>query len=76
MTLTLPVLEAARRVLFLVAGAEKASILRKVLCEHPDPPLPAQMVKPREGERLFLVDEAAAGQLSGSHSQPIPKGKS
>src|SRR5947209_881700 len=76
MTLTLPVLEAARRVVFLVAGAEKAFILREVLCEHPDPPLPAQMVKPREGERLFLVDEAAAGQLSGSHSQPITKGKS
>src|SRR5579864_6794344 len=76
MTLTLPVLEGARRVVFLVAGAEKASILREVLCEHPDPPLPAQMVKPRDGERLFLVDEAAAAKLSASQSQPIPKGKS
>jgi 6-phosphogluconolactonase len=76
MTLTLPVLEAARRAVFLVAGAEKASILLQVLCEHPDPPLPAQMVKPREGERLFLVDEAAAAKLSASQSQPIPKGKS
>src|SRR5437588_2972221 len=76
MTLTLPVLEAARRVVFLVAGAEKASILREVLCERRDPPLPAQMVKPREGERLFLVDEAAAAKLSAAQSQPIPKGKS
>ncbi len=76
MTLTLPVLEGARRLVFLVAGAEKASILREVLCEHPDPPLPAQMVKPREGERLFLVDEAAAAKLSASQSRPIPKGKS
>ena len=76
MTLTLPVLEAARRVVFLVAGAEKASILREVLCAHPDPPLPAQMVKPREGERLFLVDEAAAGELSASQPDPLPKGKS
>jgi len=58
-----------------VAGEEKASILREVLCNHPDPPLPAQMVKPREGERLFFVDEAAASQLSASQSQPIPKGK-
>ena len=76
MTLTLPVLEAARRVLFLVTGAEKAAILREVLCGHPDPPLPAQMVKPREGERLFLVDEAAAAKLSSPKTQPIPKGKS
>ena len=76
MTLTLPVLEAAQRAVFLVGGAEKASILREVLCNHPDPPVPAQMVKPREGERLFLVDEAAAAKLLASQSQPIPKEKS
>jgi 6-phosphogluconolactonase len=76
MTLTLPVLEAARRVVFLVAGAEKASILREVLCGHPDPPLPAQMVKPREGERLFFVDQAAAVMLPASQPQSIPKGES
>ncbi|PYU22613.1 MAG: 6-phosphogluconolactonase [Acidobacteria bacterium] len=76
MTLTLPVLEAARRVVFLVAGAEKAFILHEVLCERRDPPLPAQMVKPREGERLFLVDEAAAVKISSSQSRPIREGKS
>ena len=75
MTLTLPVLEAARRVLFLVAGAEKAAILREVLCGHPEPPLPAQMVKPREGERLFLVDEAAAAKLSSCQAESVPKAK-
>ena len=75
MTLTLPVLEAARRVAFLVTGAEKAPILYEILCEHRDPPLPAQMVKPREGERLFLADEAAAAKICASQSQPIPKGK-
>jgi 6-phosphogluconolactonase len=63
MTLTLPVLEAARRILFLVTGPEKAATLREVLCGHPDPPLPAQMVKPRNGERIFLVDQAAAALL-------------
>jgi 6-phosphogluconolactonase len=75
MTLTLPVLEGGRRIAFLVSGAEKASILRAVLCDRSDPPLPAQMVQPREGERIFLVDEPAAAQLS-SQSQPMPKGKS
>lgn len=76
MTLTLPVIEAARRLVFLVAGAEKSSILYEVLCERRDPPLPAQMVKPREGERLFIVDEAAAEKISAAQPQPIPKGKS
>ncbi len=75
MTLTLPVLEAARRVLFLVSGAEKAAILQEVLCGHPEPPLPAQLVKPREGERLFLVDEAAAAKLSSCQAESVPKAK-
>jgi 6-phosphogluconolactonase len=70
-----PVLEGARRVLFLATGAEKAAILREVLCGRPDPPLPVQMVKPREGERLFLIDEAAAANLSTPQTQPVPKGK-
>ena len=75
MTLTLPVLEAARRVVFLVSGAEKASILREVIFGHLEPPLPAQLVKPREGERIFLVDAAAAGKLSSSEPESVPKGK-
>ena len=66
MTLTLPVLEAAQRILFLIAGSEKAAILRVVLQEHPEPPLPAQMALPRHGERIFLVDEAAAALLEPS----------
>jgi 6-phosphogluconolactonase len=63
MTLTLPVLEAAQRVLFLVSGPEKAAALREVLGEQRGEPLPAQMVSPHNGERIFLVDEAAASLL-------------
>jgi 6-phosphogluconolactonase len=65
MTLTLPVLEAARRILFLVTGRDKAATLREVLCGHPEPPLPAQLVQPRNGERIFLVDGGAAALLEG-----------
>jgi 6-phosphogluconolactonase len=63
MSLTLPVLEAAQRVLFMVTGSEKAATLREVLLGNAQPPLPAQMVRPRNGERTFLVDQAAAADL-------------
>ena len=63
MTITLPVIEAAEQVLFLVTGSQKAAMLRVVLCGNSDRELPAQMVHPRHGERIFLVDEAAARLL-------------
>lgn len=64
MTLTLPVLNAARRVLFLVVGSEKAAMLRTVLEEKLDPPLPSQLVQPTDGQRWFVVDRAAAALLT------------
>jgi len=67
MTLTLPVLEAAMRVVFLVAGPEKAGILHAVLQTKPEPPYPTQMVQMRDnGLKLFLIDEAAAAMLEPS----------
>jgi len=75
MTLTLPVLDAAMRVIFLVVGQEKAEILHEVLQGKADPPYPAQLVQPRHhGIKMFLVDRAAAALLKpdeparGSHS--------
>jgi len=77
MTLTLPVLDAALRVVFLVVGAEKAEILHAVLVDKPDPPFPAQMVQPRDGSKLFLVDQAAAALLEPGTPQTAgsPHGK-
>jgi 6-phosphogluconolactonase len=63
MTLTLPVIEAAQRILFLVTGSQKAAMLRVVLCGSAGRQLPAQMAQPRNGERIFLVDAAAARLL-------------
>ena len=63
-TLTPPVLNAAERVMFLVTGADKAPALKAVL-EGPREPaqLPAQMVRPRRGTVLWLVDRTAASML-------------
>lgn len=62
-TLTLPVINSAETVLFLVSGKEKADIVAKVLSEPFLPRgLPAQRVRPN-GSLQWFVDEAAAGKL-------------
>ncbi len=63
LTLTLPVLNAARRVVFLVAGSDKAAALARVLGEQTGAPLPASLVQPKQGTTLWLVDTAAAALL-------------
>lgn len=73
LTLTVPVLNAARCVMFLVAGHEKAESLERVL-EGPRNGLefPSQLIAPPEGDSLWLVDEAAAARLSTRPPNPPP----
>ncbi len=63
-TLTPAVINAAAEVLFLVSGAAKAGILRRVL-EGPRRPqsLPAQAIAPTNGRVRWCVDAAAAAEL-------------
>ncbi|MDQ3043544.1 MAG: 6-phosphogluconolactonase, partial [Chloroflexota bacterium] len=65
LTLTAPVLNAAREILFLIAGEQKAGILKRVL-EGDDPPkiLPARIIQPTHGNLTWLVDRAAATELT------------
>jgi 6-phosphogluconolactonase len=63
-TLTLPVLNAAGRVLFLVAGEKKAGAVARVLGRsQPAEPLPAGRVRPSGGALTWLLDRAAAQGL-------------
>jgi len=75
MSLTLPVLNAGYRVLFLVTGENKAQALHDVLFGTHEPPLPARLVTAPEGVREFLVDRAAASRL-GVRSAARTKDKS
>ena len=61
-TLTPAVLDAAAAIVFVVAGAGKASRLRDVL-EGPPGRFPAQLVRPRDGSLEWMIDAAAASRL-------------
>jgi 6-phosphogluconolactonase len=64
-TLTAPAASNAAQVIFMVTGADKAPALKAVL-EGPIEPeqLPAQLLQPKNGKLLWLVDTAAGGMLS------------
>jgi 6-phosphogluconolactonase len=61
-TLTLPVINHSACVMFLVSGADKASIVRDVL-KNENANLPAQRVRPTDGRLLWLLDRAAGSGL-------------
>jgi 6-phosphogluconolactonase len=60
--MTLPVLNNARHVLFLVTGRNKAAVLQQVL-EDETPRYPAQMINPRSGSLVWFADRDAASLL-------------
>jgi 6-phosphogluconolactonase len=62
-TLTVPVINAAREVLFLVAGAEKAAAVEQAFAGKPDRGAPASLIAPASGAMTVLLDPAAAGRL-------------
>ena len=64
LTLTVPVLNHATNVIFLISGESKATILKKVLegKRHPQC-LPSQLIQLVNGRLLFIVDSMAAREL-------------
>lgn len=63
-TLTPAVINKASQVVFLVAGADKAAMLQRVIEGARDEDvLPAQIIEPQDGELHWLVDVAAASDM-------------
>ena len=63
LTLTVPVLNHARRIMFLVTGSDKAKTLKEVLMGPRDPVrLPAQLIGPPEGTCQWHVYSSKAGE--------------
>ncbi len=63
LTMTFPVLNNARKIVFLISGLQKADILKTVL-ENNWVSLPAKRVQPLNGKLIWLVDREAASRLS------------
>jgi 6-phosphogluconolactonase len=62
-TLTLPVVNAARRIVVLVTGEDKAEAVRRAFGDAPDLSAPASLVSPESGSLEVLLDPPAASLL-------------
>lgn len=67
MTLTFPIVNRSRRVLWLVTGSEKESVLAQL--RDGDASIPASRV--RRDQALVIADRAAAGQLGAKWGERI-----
>jgi 6-phosphogluconolactonase len=62
-TLSLPVLNSAALVVFLVTGKTKAGIINEILSKGNKDPYPAAAVSPHHGRIIWLLDEDAASGI-------------
>jgi len=62
LTMTMPVVNNARRAVFVVSGRQKADVLARVLSGD-SPELPASLVSPTDGTLTWMVDADAAALL-------------
>jgi len=62
-TLTPPALRGARRIVFLVTGADKAEAVAGALGGALDPAVPGSLIRAESGETLAILDQEAASRL-------------
>jgi len=61
-SVTLPLINDSRQVVFLVTGKEKAAVVAGILSDKKEKkPLPSQLVNPKKGIVYWLLDDDAAG---------------
>ena len=62
-TLTIPPLNAADTIVFLIVGAEKADAVARAFAGEPSPATPASLVRSASGTTIALLDRAASAHL-------------
>jgi 6-phosphogluconolactonase len=63
-TMTAPLINQARQILFLVSGSKKREIVKNILTLPYQPEkFPAQLISPNDGQLHWFVDQAAASML-------------
>jgi 6-phosphogluconolactonase len=62
-TMTIPMLNASRTVVYLVTGAAKAEAVRRAFVDPPGPATPASLVRSQAGETIAILDREAASLL-------------
>ena len=62
-TLSIPVLNNARAIVFAVSGADKAEAAHRAFASEPSPDTPASLVRSRAGKTTAILDRAAAAKL-------------
>jgi len=67
LTFSAPLINAAKQIVFLALGSDKAPVVRDVVVGVFDPErLPAQLVRPSQGKLTWILDPAAAEKLPAS----------
>jgi 6-phosphogluconolactonase/glucosamine-6-phosphate isomerase/deaminase len=64
-TMTLPTIQSARRIVFIVAGEGKADAVARAFGGEPTPEVPASLARLAPVEVEVFLDPAAASKMSG-----------
>ena len=63
-TMTIPMLESAPLLVWLVAGASKAEATARAFAGPPDPATPASLIRSKNGRTVAILDREAASGLT------------
>ena len=63
LTMTLPLINHAKEIVFLASGAGKADVLQKILVDKPNLDIPVARVQPVKGKLFWFLDADAAAEV-------------